>query len=61
MSPTFGDDLVYPNLASCKMRLVGSGNNVRPPVQLPKELREAAFNLSSNGAEAFLVGFALGA
>mmetsp|Transcript_11208 Transcript_11208/g.26946 ORF Transcript_11208/g.26946 Transcript_11208/m.26946 type:complete len:128 (-) Transcript_11208:466-849(-) len=60
MSPSFEDDLVYPNLASCKMRLVGSGKNARPPVQLPMELREAASNLSSNGAAAeFLNDFAL--
>ena len=51
MSASFRDDLLYPNLSNCQIRVVGAGATTRPPVQLPREIREAASALpiSSNG------------
>jgi len=61
MSTSFRDDLVYPNLATCQIRVVGAGANARPPIQLPREVREAAATAalpSANGIES-LDGFSL--
>jgi len=38
MSASFRDDLEYPNLSTCEMRLVGAGATSRPPVQLPRNI-----------------------
>lgn len=59
MSTSFHADLDYPNLASCKVRLVGSVETARPPVRIPRENRDAVSCLSSSNAEETLVGFAL--
>lgn len=37
----FRNDLEYPNLLTCQMRLVGSGATSRPPVQLPRKIADA--------------------
>mmetsp|Transcript_17885 Transcript_17885/g.33146 ORF Transcript_17885/g.33146 Transcript_17885/m.33146 type:complete len:122 (-) Transcript_17885:887-1252(-) len=36
----------YPNLAICKVRLTGSAATARPPVVLPRNVREAAADVS---------------
>jgi len=34
------DELIYPNLATCEVKLIGSAESSRPPVELPKVIRE---------------------
>ena len=34
------DELIYPNLATCEVKLIGSAGSSRPPVELPKVVRE---------------------
>lgn len=36
------DDLDYPNLTNCQLRLVGSAATTRPPVRLPRAIRDEA-------------------
>jgi hypothetical protein len=36
------EDLHYPNLATCRVRLTSSAASSRPPVVLPREVREAS-------------------
>mmetsp|Transcript_8622 Transcript_8622/g.21606 ORF Transcript_8622/g.21606 Transcript_8622/m.21606 type:complete len:130 (-) Transcript_8622:230-619(-) len=43
-------DLDYPNLASCKIKLVGgSAATSRPPVQLPRTVRISAAEAAASG------------
>mmetsp|Transcript_14855 Transcript_14855/g.16655 ORF Transcript_14855/g.16655 Transcript_14855/m.16655 type:complete len:131 (+) Transcript_14855:200-592(+) len=34
------DELIYPSLATCEVKLIGSAESSRPPVELPKVIRE---------------------
>lgn len=47
MSASFRDELIYPGLTNCKLRLVGAGAASRPPVRLPRELKDAVSALSN--------------
>ena len=60
MSSAFRDDLEYPNLSTCQMRLVGSGATSRPPVQLPRNIIEAASSQPFGNGGASLDDLALG-
>ena len=62
MSTSFRhDDLVYPNLTTCQVRLVGAAATSRPPVQLPRAIREDAKTLPfSNDASSSYDDFSLG-
>ena len=42
MDSSFNDDFVYPNLTTCQVKLMGSAATSRPPVRLPRDIRESA-------------------
>mmetsp|Transcript_27284 Transcript_27284/g.63918 ORF Transcript_27284/g.63918 Transcript_27284/m.63918 type:complete len:124 (-) Transcript_27284:232-603(-) len=43
------DVLEYPNLTVCQLKLMGSAATSRPPVRLPRAVRESAQAAPSNG------------
>eukprot|EP00536_Pseudo-nitzschia_multiseries_P012205 jgi/Psemu1/326728/estExt_fgenesh1_pg.C_4520002 len=42
MNSSYDNDLVYPNLTVCQVKVLGSAATSRPPVQLPQAIRERA-------------------
>ena len=46
------DNLDYPNLTTCQLKLIGSAANdpTRPPIELPKEIREDYTKYSSSNS-----------
>lgn len=59
MSASFRDDLVYPDLSTCQIRLVGAGATSRPPVRLPQEIKGAISAQPNGNGRNSLDGFVL--
>lgn len=49
-------DLDYPNLKSCRVRLNGSSNSTRPPVTLPRDVRISSTMVFSDAPYDFSLG-----
>jgi len=50
------DELIYPSLATCEVKLIGSAESSRPPVELPKVILEdflAYINKDNNSDDKF--------
>ena len=54
------EDLEYPNLATCQLKLVGAAATARPPVVLPREIRDAAREAYRSNGKQSLDDFSLG-
>mmetsp|Transcript_19689 Transcript_19689/g.40623 ORF Transcript_19689/g.40623 Transcript_19689/m.40623 type:complete len:132 (-) Transcript_19689:537-932(-) len=53
------EDLEYPNLATCQLKLVGAAATARPPVVLPREIRDAAREAYRSNGKQSLDDFSL--
>jgi len=53
MNMMVDDNLDYPNLTTCQLKLIGfaANNASRPPIELPKEIREDYMKYSNNNSK----------